>query len=121
MEVAGSLVSGEVAVPAGDGLDQRQDPRPDGPQLREAAVGRRCREPQPRGSWLGNYFRYGDAGEKFSQIDSYVHERLAILASAKHGLTGRNWVTRFDHEWCTRLGVYRLSGTVQPTTAYASR
>jgi len=69
----------------------------------------------------GNYFRYGNSGQKFSQIDSYVHERLAILASAKHGLTGRNWVTRFDHEWCTRIGVYRLSGTVQPTTAYASR
>jgi RNA-directed DNA polymerase len=69
----------------------------------------------------GNYFRYGNSGLKFSQIDSYVHERLAILASAKHGLTGRNWVTRFDHEWCTRLGVYRLSGTVRPTTAYASR
>ena len=29
-------------------------------------------------------------------------------ASAKHGLTGRNWVTRFNHEWCTRIGVYRL-------------
>ena len=69
----------------------------------------------------GNYFRYGNSGQKFSQIDSYVHERLAILASAKHGLTGRNWVTRFDHEWCTRLGVYRLTGTVRPTTAYARR
>ena len=50
----------------------------------------------------GNYFRYGNSGEKFSQIDSYVHERLAILASAKHGLAGRNWVTRFDHEWCSQ-------------------
>jgi hypothetical protein len=27
----------------------------------------------------GNYFRYGNSGEKFSQIDSYAHERLAIL------------------------------------------
>ena len=27
---------------------------------------------------------------KFSQIDGYVHARLAILASAKHGLKGRN-------------------------------
>ncbi len=69
----------------------------------------------------GNYFRYGNSGQKFSHIDGYVHERLAILASAKHGLTGRNWVTRFNHEWCTRIGVYRLSGTVRPTTAYASR
>jgi Group II intron, maturase-specific domain len=42
----------------------------------------------------GNYFRYGNSGRKFAQIDSYVNERLAILASAKHGLQGRNWVTR---------------------------
>jgi group II intron reverse transcriptase/maturase len=69
----------------------------------------------------GNYFRYGNSAEKFSQIDSYVNERLAILASAKHGLQGRNWVTRFNYEWCTKLGVYRLTGTVKPTTAFASR
>src|SRR3954452_19865913 len=30
------------------------------------------------------------------KIGSYVNERLAILASAKHGLQGRNWVTRFN-------------------------
>jgi RNA-directed DNA polymerase len=69
----------------------------------------------------GNYFCYGNSAEKFSQIDRYANERLAILASAKHGLQGRNWVARFNHEWCTRLGVYRLTGTVKPTTAYASR
>ena len=69
----------------------------------------------------GNYFRYGNSGQKFDAIDSYVNERLAILASAKHGLQGRNWVSRFNHDWCTKLGVYRLSGTIRPTTAYASR
>jgi group II intron reverse transcriptase/maturase len=69
----------------------------------------------------GNYFRYGNSAEKFSQIDSYVNERLAILASTKHGLQGRNWVTRFTYEWCTKLGVHRLTGTVKPTTAYARR
>ena len=69
----------------------------------------------------GNYFRYGNSGEKFSTIDSYVNERLAKLASTKHGLTGRNWVTRFNYEWCTKLGVYRLTGRVTPTTAYACR
>ena len=63
----------------------------------------------------------GNSGEKFSTIDSYVNERLAKLASTKHGLTGRNWVTRFNYEWCTKLGVYRLTGTVKPTTAYARR
>jgi group II intron reverse transcriptase/maturase len=69
----------------------------------------------------GNYFRYGNSAAKFSVIDSYVNERLAILASAKHGLQGRNWVTRFNYEWATRLGVHRLSGTVRPTLAFASR
>src|SRR4051794_38504211 len=69
----------------------------------------------------GNYFRYGNSGRKFAQIDCYVNERLALLASAKHGLQGRNWVSRFNYEWSTRLGIYRLTGTVRPTLAYASR
>lgn len=69
----------------------------------------------------GNYFRYGNSARKFSHVDAYVNERLAILASAKHGLTGRNWVTRFNYEWVTQLGVHRLTGTVKPTLAYASR
>jgi RNA-directed DNA polymerase len=69
----------------------------------------------------GNYFRYGNSARKFAQIDCYVNERLAILASAKHGLQGRNWATRFNYEWSTRLGTHRLTGTVKPTLAYASR
>ena len=69
----------------------------------------------------GQYFRYGNSGQKFGAIDAYVHERLAILASAKHGLQGRNWVSRFNYEWYTSLGIHRLTGTVKPTTAYASR
>ena len=44
----------------------------------------------------GNYFRYGNSARNFSQIDSNVNERLAILANAKHRLTGRNRVTRFN-------------------------
>ena len=69
----------------------------------------------------GGYFRYGNSGAKFSLIDAYVNERLALLASDKHGLTGRNWVTRFNYEWINSLRVHRLSGTVRSTTAYASR
>lgn len=69
----------------------------------------------------GGYFRYGNSAAKFSRIDGYVNERLAILASAKHGLQGRNWVTRFNYQWVNQLGVHRLSGTTRPTTAYASR
>jgi RNA-directed DNA polymerase len=69
----------------------------------------------------GGYFRYGNSAAKFSHVDAYVNERLAILASAKHGLTGRNWVTRFNYQWATRLGIHRLTGTTLPTIAYASR
>jgi group II intron reverse transcriptase/maturase len=69
----------------------------------------------------GQYYRYGNSSRKFDQIDRYVHERLAILASSKHGLHGRNWGTHFDYEWQARFGVYRLTGTVRSTTAYASR
>jgi RNA-directed DNA polymerase len=69
----------------------------------------------------GAYFRYGNSAAKFDQIDAYVHQRLAMLASTKHGLRGWNWTTRFTHGWVTSLGVHRLGGTVRPTTAYASR
>jgi RNA-directed DNA polymerase len=69
----------------------------------------------------GAYFRYGNSAAKFAHIDGYVNERLAILASAKHGLTGRNWGTRFTYAWVTGLRVHRLTGTVKRTTAYASR
>ncbi|MFE3409986.1 reverse transcriptase domain-containing protein [Streptomyces mirabilis] len=67
------------------------------------------------------YFRNGNSGRKFNLVDGYVHERLAIFASAKHGLTGRNWTTRSTYGWITRLGVYRLTGNVHRATAHASR
>jgi Group II intron, maturase-specific domain len=69
----------------------------------------------------GAYFRFGNSAQKFDQLDGYVNQRLAILASAKHGLHGWNWTTRFNYEWVTSLGVHRFGGTVKPTTAYASR
>ncbi|MGW9031111.1 group II intron maturase-specific domain-containing protein, partial [Streptomyces sp. NPDC055722] len=69
----------------------------------------------------GAYFRNGNSGRKFNAVDGYVHERPAILASRKHGLRGRNWATRFTYGWITRLGVYRLTGTVRRATAHASR
>jgi RNA-directed DNA polymerase len=71
-------------------------------------------------SW-DNYFRYGNSAMKFAHIDSYVHERLAVLASRKHGRSGRNWARRYNWAWCSRLGVHRLSGTVRYGTANAWR
>jgi group II intron reverse transcriptase/maturase len=69
----------------------------------------------------GNYYRRGNSARKFAQIDGYVHERLAILACNKHGLSGRNWVSRFDGAWFSRLGVHTLQGTINYGTAHASR
>jgi RNA-directed DNA polymerase len=69
----------------------------------------------------GNYFRYGNSGQKFDHIDAYVNERLALLARVKHGRTGRNWTTQFNYAWVTQLGVYRLSGKVTRWPAHASR
>ena len=67
----------------------------------------------------GAYFRYGNSSRKFNAIDSYVHQRLAKLASVKHGLPGRNWATRFTSRWLTDLGIYRLTGTVRHWAANA--
>jgi RNA-directed DNA polymerase len=60
----------------------------------------------------GAYFRHGNSSAKFATIDCYVNQRLAMLASHKHGLRGWNWTTRFNNAWATSLGAYRLSGKV---------
>jgi group II intron reverse transcriptase/maturase len=67
----------------------------------------------------GTYFRQGNSSAKFGAIDSYVHERVAKLASRKHGLRGFNWSDRFTWDWLTNLGIYRLTGTVRYPTAHA--
>lgn len=69
----------------------------------------------------GAYFRWGNSSRKFAAVDCYVNQRLAKLASVKHGLRGWNWATRFTHGWATSLGVYRLKGTVRYWAAHAPR
>jgi RNA-directed DNA polymerase len=62
----------------------------------------------------GNYYRWGNSNRKFQQIDSYVHEQLAMLASVKYAMPRRrNWASRFDVAWLQKQGVYRLTGTVR--------
>ncbi|MEU0835948.1 group II intron maturase-specific domain-containing protein [Streptomyces sp. NPDC005969] len=65
------------------------------------------------------YFRNGNSGRKYNAVDGYVHERLAIFTSRKHGLKGRNWTTRYTYGWITRLGVYRLTGNVRGVAVHA--
>jgi len=61
----------------------------------------------------GNYFRWGNSSKKFSQIDSYVHERLALFDSKKRQKSGRRWGEVHTHAWYVHCGVHRLSGSVR--------
>jgi group II intron reverse transcriptase/maturase len=70
--------------------------------------------------WAG-YFRNGNSARKFTAVDQYVHERLAIFTSSKHGLSGRNWATRYTYGWISRLGVFRLTGNGHRATVHAQR
>ena len=67
----------------------------------------------------GTYFCQGNSSKKFGAIDSYVHERMARLASRKYGLSSYNWTDRFTWEWLRNLGIYRLTGTVRYPAANA--
>ncbi|MGH8621070.1 MAG: group II intron maturase-specific domain-containing protein [Burkholderiales bacterium] len=67
----------------------------------------------------GAYFRQGNSSAKFGAIDHYVHERVAVLASRKRGLSGFNWQDRFTWDWLGNLGIHRLTGTVRYPTAHA--
>jgi RNA-directed DNA polymerase len=76
-------------------------------------IGRLVDELNPVLRGWGNYFRWGNSARKFSQIDSYVHERLALFDSKKRGRHGRRWGQVHNRAWFSRLGVYHLSGTVR--------
>lgn len=76
----------------------------------EVVIGRLA--PVLRG-W-GNYFRTGNAGRKFNQMDQYVWWRLFRLQVSKRGRNLRagqaDWWTT---EWFVTRGLYRLGGTVR--------
>ena len=69
----------------------------------------------------GAYFRQGNSSAKFGAVDSYVHERMAILASRKHHRSGFNWAKRYRWDWLGNLGIYRLEGTVRYPAVNACR
>ena len=108
---------------AGDGLDPRQDPRPDRPPLRAAAARTwSSRSSTPCCGAGAPTSATATPRRSSPSIDGYVNERLAILASDKHGLRGRNWVTRFNYRGSTepRCLPPERNGA-DPPTAHASR
>jgi group II intron reverse transcriptase/maturase len=62
----------------------------------------------------GNYFRTGNASEKFNAVDSHVWQRLRSLRVKR---AGRNLhageATRWDRHYFHALGLHRLLGTVK--------
>lgn len=70
-------------------------------------------KPLRRRGW-GNYFRTGNAGNKFREIDSYVVWRLKRLLIKKRGRNLRaGQAGRWTEEWFNGLGLYRLRGTIR--------
>lgn len=61
----------------------------------------------------GAYFRHGNSGRKFRQLDSYVHLRLAHYEMMRHGRRGWGIKTVYPLAWLRETGVHRLSGTVR--------
>jgi RNA-directed DNA polymerase len=62
----------------------------------------------------GNYFRTGNAAEKFVQIDRYVERRLRGLMRKRYGrhLRPGQWEI-WTREWFEAHGLYRLRGTIR--------
>ena len=67
--------------------------------------------------WM-NYFRFGNSSQKFSQMDSYIHEMLALWWSKKHQKRGRRWARDFTYTKWKACGIQRLSGNVVYWTNY---
>jgi RNA-directed DNA polymerase len=62
----------------------------------------------------GNYFRTGNAANKFRQIDSYVVGRLRHLLIKKRGRNLRpGQVDQWTEEWFNGHGLFRLRGTIR--------
>ena len=62
----------------------------------------------------GNYFRTGNAADKFRQIDDYVVQRLLRLLIKKRGRNLRaRQVDQWTEEWFNGHGLHRLRGTIR--------
>lgn len=62
----------------------------------------------------GNYFRTGNAGRKFTQVDRYVWERLRGFLLKRHGRSLRpGQAAMWTSDWFHAHGLHRLWGTIR--------
>jgi RNA-directed DNA polymerase len=67
------------------------------------------------------YFRFGNSTQQFKALDRYVFWRLSRFMTRKHGLRGYRRGMADLMESRTKLGLYRLTGTVRYGDAHAAR
>lgn len=110
------VVPAKAAVSTCDGLDPRQDPgiRTDTATTRRFRLNGPSRISTAFCLVGANYLVTESLGRKFSTLDAYVNERLAILASAERGAKADTGSHASNFEWVNQLGVYSLNGTVKP-------
>ena len=62
----------------------------------------------------GNYFRTGNAGTKFIQVDDYVGWRLHRFQVKRHGRNlHAGQAGQWTNDWFVEQGLYRLRGTIR--------
>jgi hypothetical protein len=62
----------------------------------------------------GNYFRTGNAAQKFTQLDTHVWSRLRAFMMKRKGRNLRAGEAQlWDRDFFHRLGLHRLRGTVK--------
>src|SRR5947207_10264507 len=62
----------------------------------------------------GNYFRTGNAADKFTQLDRYVVWRLRRLMVKKRGRNLRaGQAQQWTQDWFTGHGLHQLRGTIR--------
>ena len=62
----------------------------------------------------GNYFRTGNAADKFVQLDAYVWLRLMRFMRQRYGrFLQPKRVQQWTQEWFEGHGLYRLRGTIR--------
>jgi RNA-directed DNA polymerase len=66
----------------------------------------------------GNYFRTGNAANKFRQLDHHVAWRLKRLLIKKRGRNLRaGQAAKWTEDWFNQQGLHRLRGTIRYPTA----
>lgn len=70
--------------------------------------------------WM-NYFRFGNSCRCFTQIDNYMHERLALWWRKKHQKSGRGWKNDFTWTKYKRTGIQILTGNIIYWSYYRKR